>query len=228
MSIVPVFIPMRKYLVVPNFFNYLAVYRCLIIFFELNSSCFSSLYQNGPKIVDPFSSFLCGSSFEIKSPVLCGYREAKSIKVRRNFVLLHHSWANSQSQISDIVNQQKSRCLVFRWIADPLNLCLIFTQKDPSLNKLIWISTTLQKNMSFYELFTDLNGLFDIGNSEIFESSVNCSKVVSFSCKFFLSDSLKDVSQILFTDWGTWPSCVLDELLARHLFLLFWVVSISS
>jgi len=221
-------IPMWKNLIVPYLFNRLIVDRSFVILFQLDSSCLPSLNQNRSQIVDPFSSFFCGSCLQIKSSMFCCDSEAKRVEVVWYFIFLHHRWANSQSQVSNIVNQQKSRSLIFGRVTNPLNFSLILAKKDPPLDKLIRISTALQEDMSFDELFTDFNSFFDVRNSEVFQPTIYGSKVVSFCGKLFFSYSFIDVGQVLLANGRTRPSSVGDELLHRHLLFLFGIVCVCS
>ena len=76
-------------------------------------------------------------------------------------------------------------------------LCLVLTKKYSPLNKLVGRSTDFEENISFYEFLTNINGIFNIFDSEVFQSSINSCEIVSFSFKLLFCDPLINMHQIL-------------------------------
>ena len=218
---------MRKNVIVPNLLNQVIIDGTLIPLFQCLSLLISPLNQYGPEIVYPSSSFLCCSGFQVKSSLLWSDRKAKRIKVSWDFVLSHHSRANTQSQICNVINQNKPWCLILRWICNPLNFGLIFTQEDSSLHKFIWSPANLQKNISFDKILTDFYSFFDIINCKILQPTIYSSKIISLSLKLFLSNPVKDVRQIFFSNRWTRSSGISNKLFHSHFPFLFGIMSIS-
>ena len=91
MLVVPVTIPKRKNVCIPDVLNLFFVDRTFIFILQLFSSNLSALNENSSEVVDPFSSFLGGPSLEVESPLSRRNGEAERVEVLRHFVFPHDS-----------------------------------------------------------------------------------------------------------------------------------------
>lgn len=79
------------------------------------------------------------------------------------------------------------------WVAKPLYFGFILTQTDPPLHKFVRAPAYFQENVALYEFLTNLDGLSDIGNSQIFKPAVDGGEIVGFSFELLFGDSLVNV-----------------------------------